>query len=93
MTHVAAVEAAALRAQSSSAELRLIRGRRKKPLARIRNRWFNRLEHAEAATLNILRNNGHAEAIKAATRAGAIDWEKLIELILKYLPIILAFFK
>ena len=52
---------------------------------------FDRRRHVADVIRNVLENNGHAAAIRAATsRSGSIDWEKLIELILKYLPQILA---
>lgn len=75
-----------------SKRLRTLLGKlARNPIAKIGKRRFNRLEAAQDNTLNLLRNSGHGGHIAQATnRAGAIDWEKLFQLIIEYLPQILA---
>ncbi len=74
-----------------SKRLRTILGKlARNPIAKIGRRRFNRVEAAQDNTLNLLRNNGHDGHIAQATnRWGAIDWEKLFQLIVEYLPQIL----
>lgn len=54
-------------------------------------RRFDRRRHIQEVVLNVLETNGHVKAIQAARRPnGTIDWKKLLDLIVEYLPKILA---
>lgn len=65
----------------------------KRPIIGRKGRKENRLRSLEARVINHLENNGHAARVKAARRAdGSIDWAKLLDLLAKLLPIILALF-
>lgn len=84
-------ESPKLKPDERKALRQLLKRMEKSPFKKVGKLRLNRVQLAQDAVQNALQTSGHDAALLAATdRYGAIDWEKLLELLIKYLPQILA---